>query len=83
MLVGSIVLCLNACALDDENILGCRQASGILIEDAFFMGEFDEIKTTKDERVIITEGPFFSVVVGNSSCAIDSILTLTEAAPPK
>jgi len=63
MLLGSLILCLNACALDDENILGCRQASGIFIEDAFFMGEFDEIKTTKDERVIITEGPFFSVVV--------------------
>jgi hypothetical protein len=53
----------TSCRFDDDNIFGCRQASGPIIEDSFFMGEFDGIKVNKEEHVIITQGPIFSVVV--------------------
>lgn len=62
-----IALCLilgtSSCISDDESIFGCRKASGDLIQDSFFMGEFDEIKTSREEHIVITEGPLFSVVV--------------------
>lgn len=59
----TILLGMASCVPDDTNIFGCRQPAGPLIEDAFFMGDFDGIKVSHDETVVITQGPLFSVVV--------------------
>lgn len=68
-----LLLSAASCRFDDDNIFGCRQASGPMIEDSFFMGEFDEIRTSREERVVITEGPLFSVVVEAPSSIMEVV----------
>ena len=58
-----IVLGLGSCRFDDQTFLGCTRSLGPVVEDSFFMGDFDGIKACNGELIEIRQEDFFSVLV--------------------
>lgn len=58
-----IVFGLGSCRLDDQTFLGCTRSLGPIVEDSFFMGDFDGIKACNGELIEIRQESFFSILV--------------------